>query len=85
MKTRMTDSELQQFYNQPCVLPRDIVVYVNSILEADKESKEFLIGFASALLLLAKTETLSSSLQLIVAASIRECAISINNRNDSHA
>ena len=82
MKTRITDSELQRFYDTTSTLPRDVVVHVNSILEADKESKEFLLGLASAMLLVAKIETLPSAVQLIVAASIRECAISINNRKN---
>ena len=82
MKTRITDSELQRFYDATSTLPRDIAVRVNSTLDADNESKEFLLGFANALFLLAKTETLPSAVQLMVAALIRECAISINNRKN---
>lgn len=80
MQTKIKRSELQQFYDTKSTLPRDIVVHVHSILEADAENEDFLLGFASALLMLAKTEKLPSDLQLIIAASIRECAVSIESR-----
>ncbi len=80
MRTRITQSELLQIYDAKSALPRDIVAHVHSILQADMENEDFLFGFASALLMLAKTESLPPDLELIVAASIRECAISVNNR-----
>lgn len=86
MKTKITRDELQTFYNAQT--PKDytqiqLTTVAKSVLEPENESKEFLIGFASGLLALAKTERLDKVSMQTCAELIRLCAVEVIDREKS--
>jgi hypothetical protein len=85
MKSKITREELQVFYNAST--PKDftqieLTTVAKNLLEPKEESDEFLIGLASGLLALAKTERLDEVSMQISAELIRQCAVEVIDREN---
>lgn len=81
MQSKITREDILGFCDIESKIPQDIVDLTRMILQADDETEEFLLGLASGMTALMQSGELSESLKLIVASMLRECAISIRNRN----
>ncbi len=85
MKTKITRNELQAFYDTST--PKDYIqveltTVAKKVLEPQNESDEFLIGLASGLLALCKTERLDKVSMQTCAELIRLCAVEIIDREN---
>ena len=85
MKSKITRDELRVFANTPT--PKDfaqieLTTVAKNVLETHNESDEFLIGFASGLLTLAKTERLDKVSMQTCAELIRLCAVEVIDREN---
>ena len=69
------------YRDAPLVVDDPLIAKVDSILDADNQSEDFLLGLASGQAFLLKTGGLSdSSLELVSLAILRACALSLEKR-----
>lgn len=85
METKITRDQLKRILENPARLPPEVKESVRRLLEADRETEDFLIGFASCLEIMSVPliqAELSMDSKIPIIALIQECAISIRNRNN---
>jgi hypothetical protein len=84
MQTKLTKAKLLAIPDVTKILPSELMSVASDILDANSETEEFLIGFASCLNLFA-TETiqrgLSEEVKALIIGLLQEAAISIQNRD----
>lgn len=85
MKTKITHNQLTQILKNPARLPPEVAEAVSCLIDADRETGDFLLGFASCLEVMSTPliqDELSVDVKIFIIAMIQECAVSIRNRSN---
>lgn len=85
MEGKITRAHLNRILENPAILSPEVKTLARNLIEADCETEDFLIGFASCLEVMSAPliqDALSIDLKILMIALVQECAVSIRNRNN---